>query len=120
MGIMNEQHTDDGQAEKSCCADSREHEAKATHAEPVKQDAPLVRRLWPLVLIVVYLIVVPGLIAVLNGAWDITTHMRYFMGGFFVAFSFFKLLDLRGFVGAYRGYDVVAGGLHQAALARAG
>jgi hypothetical protein len=30
------------------------------------------------------------------------------MGRFFVAFSFFKLLSLRGFVDAYRTYDVVA------------
>ncbi|MGC4002218.1 MAG: hypothetical protein QM811_03360 [Pirellulales bacterium] len=34
--------------------------------------------------------------------------MRHFMGGFFVAFAFFKLLDLRGFADAYRMYDVVA------------
>jgi hypothetical protein len=30
------------------------------------------------------------------------------MAGFFLVFSFFKLLDLRGFVDAYRSYDVVA------------
>ena len=34
--------------------------------------------------------------------------MSNFMGGFFVAFSFFKLLDLRGFVDAFQSYDVVA------------
>jgi hypothetical protein len=34
--------------------------------------------------------------------------MGNFMGAFFLAFSFFKLLDLRGFADAYRGYDVVA------------
>ena len=109
MCIMNEQHADQDHEQKSCCTDTREPDAKANHAEPAKQDAPLVRRLWPLVLIVVYLVVVPGLVAVFSGAWDVTTHMRHFMGGFFVAFSFFKLLDLRGFVDAYRGYDVVAG-----------
>jgi hypothetical protein len=30
------------------------------------------------------------------------------MAGFFLVFSFFKLLDLRGFAGVYRSYDVVA------------
>ena len=34
--------------------------------------------------------------------------MRYFMGGFFLVFSFFKLLNLRGFADAYRSYDIVA------------
>jgi hypothetical protein len=34
--------------------------------------------------------------------------MRLFMGGFFVAFSFFKMLDVRGFADAYRTYDLVA------------
>jgi hypothetical protein len=30
------------------------------------------------------------------------------MAGFFLVFSFFKLLDIRGFADAYRGYDVIA------------
>jgi copper chaperone CopZ len=34
--------------------------------------------------------------------------MRFFMGGFFMAFSFFKMLDLRGFASAYRSYDLIA------------
>jgi hypothetical protein len=34
--------------------------------------------------------------------------MRFFMGGFFMAFSFFKILDLRGFASAYRSYDLIA------------
>ncbi len=34
--------------------------------------------------------------------------MRHFMGGFFLVFSFFKLLDLRGFSDAYRSYDILA------------
>jgi copper chaperone CopZ len=34
--------------------------------------------------------------------------MRYFMAGFFLVFSFFKLLDLRAFANAYAGYDLLA------------
>ena len=34
--------------------------------------------------------------------------MRLFMAGFFLAFSFFKMLDLAGFASAFRGYDVLA------------
>jgi hypothetical protein len=38
--------------------------------------------------------------------WD--RAMGNFMGAFFIAFSFFKLLDLRGFADSYSMYDVVA------------
>ena len=34
--------------------------------------------------------------------------MRHFMAGFFIVFSFFKLLNLRGFVDSYAMYDIVA------------
>jgi copper chaperone CopZ len=34
--------------------------------------------------------------------------MINFMAGFFLVFSFFKLLDVRGFADAYSGYDLVA------------
>lgn len=34
--------------------------------------------------------------------------MRHFMAGFFIVFSFFKLLNLKGFVDSYLMYDIVA------------
>jgi copper chaperone CopZ len=34
--------------------------------------------------------------------------MRYFMAGFFLVFSFFKLLDLSAFASAYANYDLMA------------
>jgi uncharacterized membrane protein YphA (DoxX/SURF4 family) len=34
--------------------------------------------------------------------------MRIFMSGFFLIFSFFKLLDVKGFVSSYAMYDIVA------------
>lgn len=34
--------------------------------------------------------------------------MRYFMAGFFLVFSFFKLLDVPAFADAYAGYDLLA------------
>ncbi|MFT4833779.1 MAG: copper chaperone CopZ [Marinoscillum sp.] len=34
--------------------------------------------------------------------------MRHFMAGFFLVFSFFKLLNLEGFAGSYHMYDIVA------------
>jgi hypothetical protein len=34
--------------------------------------------------------------------------MAHFMAGFFLIFSFFKMLDLRAFADAYAGYDLIA------------
>lgn len=64
--------------------------------------------LYPLFLIVGYILGVVLLIAAAKGDWSIDTIMRHFMAGFFLVFSFFKLLDLRGFVDTYRGYDLFA------------
>ena len=62
----------------------------------------------PLLLIVAFLLGVTWLV-------DAQTPGRYwhewmsdFMAGFFLVFSFFKLLNLSGFVQAYRGYDLIA------------
>lgn len=36
------------------------------------------------------------------------TGMQYFMAGFFITFSFFKMLDLKGFAESYSTYDLLA------------
>ena len=64
--------------------------------------------LYPLFLIVGYLLGAVLLIALATGHWSLHPLMSHFMGGFFLVFSFFKFLDLRGFAMAYRSYDVVA------------
>jgi copper chaperone CopZ len=64
--------------------------------------------LYPLFLIVGYLLGVVLLVAAATGDWAGMTIMRHFMAGFFLVFSFFKMLDLRGFVDTYRGYDLFA------------
>ncbi len=65
--------------------------------------------LYPLALIVGYLLGMVVLFAWVHRDFSLGFLMTRFMGGFFVVFSFFKLLDLRGFADAYRSYDVVAG-----------
>ncbi len=62
----------------------------------------------PLILVLSYLLLVIAAIGAAQGSWDSSLMMRLFMGGFFVTFSFFKMLDLAGFAEAYRGYDLVA------------
>jgi hypothetical protein len=45
-----------------------------------------------------------------NGLDGVRWHetMRYFMAGFFLVFSFFKLLDAPTFANVYAGYDLLA------------
>jgi len=64
--------------------------------------------LYPLFLIVGYIAGTVALIALASGERSWHTMMRHFMAGFFLVFSFFKLLDLRGFADAYQTYDVLA------------
>jgi copper chaperone CopZ len=58
---------------------------------------------YPLLLIV-------GMISLVSfrGAGNAHEWMLHFMAGFFIVFSFFKLLDLRGFADAYSTYDLLA------------
>jgi len=80
--------------------------AKATDA-PVETSAPK-ESLYPLGLILGYLVGVVLLFAWMHRDFAVAFLMTRFMGGFFVVFSFFKFLDLRGFADTYRSYDVVA------------
>lgn len=64
--------------------------------------------LYPLFLIIGYIAGTVAIISLATGETAPHVLMRYFMGGFFLVFSFFKLLDLRGFADAYRSYDVLA------------
>ena len=43
-----------------------------------------------------------------DGTVEITTWMRYFMAGFFLCFSYFKLINVKAFADSYGMYDVVA------------
>jgi copper chaperone CopZ len=82
--------------------------AAAQHTEhQAAAEAPR-ESLFPLALIVGYLVLAVALIAMSTAAWQPATLMRHFMAGFFLVFSFFKLLNLRGFVDSYRMYDLVA------------
>jgi copper chaperone CopZ len=65
----------------------------------------------PLLLILAYLLAASVLVQLpKNGLEGVLWHesMRYFMAGFFLVFSFFKLLDVPAFADAYAGYDLLA------------
>lgn len=65
----------------------------------------------PLLLILAYLLAASVSVQMpQNGLAGVHWHetMRYFMAGFFLVFSFFKLLDVPAFADAYAGYDLLA------------
>ncbi|MBL8876590.1 MAG: heavy-metal-associated domain-containing protein [Phycisphaerae bacterium] len=63
---------------------------------------------YPLLLVVGYICGVCAIAQLARGTWSWHGFMNDFMAGFFLVFSFFKLLDLRGFADAYRSYDIIA------------
>lgn len=63
---------------------------------------------FPLVLILMYLLGAVALAEVAAGGLDTARAMRHFMAGFFLVFSFFKLLDVPAFAMSYSSYDILA------------
>jgi len=63
----------------------------------------------PLLLIVSFILGSSLLVQLPIGEISSSETMRYFMAGFFLVFSFFKLLDVRSFADAYASYDLLAG-----------
>ncbi len=62
----------------------------------------------PIFLIFGYIAGISILIQVVKGSFNWMEWMRHFMAGFFFVFSFFKLMNLKGFAEGYQSYDVVA------------
>lgn len=62
----------------------------------------------PLILIFLYLIGLTVITEFNRGSFNLMHWMNHFMGGFFLFFSFFKFLNLKGFAEAYSTYDVIA------------
>ena len=62
----------------------------------------------PILLIFGYIVGVTILIEVISGTFIWQRWMGHFMAGFFLVFSFFKLLNLKGFAESYSMYDIVA------------
>lgn len=71
-----------------------------------KEEKSDLQQLFPLFLIFTFII---GASILLNyNPWNTNGFMLDFMGLFYVVFSFFKLLDLKGFPESFKMYDPVA------------
>lgn len=63
-----------------------------------------IKTYFPLLLIFIFLIT----LSIWASNFKISLFMNYFMGGFFLTFSFFKILDLKGFQMSFSNYDLIA------------
>lgn len=61
----------------------------------------------PILLIFFYISLVVVLVQINSERFNIMMAMQYFMAGFFLVFSFFKFLNLKGFAESYVMYDVL-------------
>lgn len=87
-------------------ADTRTSESRSD--KMTAAEVPKAVTYYPLLLLGTFLFGVVGLVELRLGAFNPTRAMQNFMGAFFLAFAFFKFLDLRGFADSYRMYDFVA------------
>jgi len=83
----------------------KEH-SKSEIATHVSEEKSKLQQLKPLLLIFAYLFTAAFLLNFKD--WSTSEAMLDFMGLFYIVFSFFKLLDLKGFPESFRMYDPLA------------
>lgn len=78
------------------------------HNEAVEQTKSWFSTYTPVLLIFAYIMLTTLLIQLSNHHFDAMQWMRHFMAGFFLVFSFFKMLNLKEFAETYKMYDIIA------------
>lgn len=73
---------------------------------PMDDNKSKLEQLKPLLLIIFY--IASASILLHYKSWSWSASMQDFMGLFFIVFSFFKMLDLKGFQESFRMYDPLA------------
>ncbi len=83
--------------------DAEDHSHHA-HAQEMTSDKSWLATYKPLLIIAAF---IAG-VSILTAGSNAGSAMNNFMAGFFLVFSFFKLLDLKAFASSYAMYDVLA------------
>jgi copper chaperone CopZ len=83
------------------------------HSAPVYSLEEEEKKTWlqtykPLLLVFAFITGISVLTSFSGGDFHAGIFMGRFMAGFFLAFSFFKLLDIQGFADSYSSYDLLA------------
>ena len=85
-----------------------EEESKIPAMHSSETDGSWLATYKPILLIFAYILGITILVEVNRGAWNVMLWMENFMASFFLIFSFFKLLDVKGFADSYSSYDIIA------------
>ncbi len=92
--------------EKYSISEKTEQNVFKSSSTQFENEKSELKRLFPLFLIFGYISVAAILMNI--NPWDGSNFMLYFMGLFYIVFSFFKLLDLNGFPESFKMYDPLA------------
>lgn len=78
------------------------------HMEAAEDGVSWLTTYKPILVIGAYITGITLLVEAVGGGFNWENWMQNFMAAFFLVFSFFKLLNLKGFAESYSMYDVVA------------
>ena len=79
-----------------------------SHSEVLEETKSFFETYKPVLLLFAYVFGVSSIASWQNNTINWMEFMRFFMAGFFLSFSFFKLINLKGFADSYAMYDIVA------------
>lgn len=89
-------------------AESKYQITANNHSELAEETKSWTETYKPILLIFGYVTAISLLVSWQDGNINFMTFMRIFMAGFFLTFSFFKMLNLKAFAESYAMYDIVA------------
>jgi copper chaperone CopZ len=78
------------------------------HGMPGEETKSWIEIYRPILVIFAYITGITILVEMVRGSFVWELWMQNFMAAFFLVFSFFKMLDLKGFAESYFSYDIIA------------
>ncbi|WP_029278113.1 heavy-metal-associated domain-containing protein [Pedobacter borealis] len=88
--------------------DSKYQISAAHHSETLEEAKSWAETYKPILLIFGYVTAISLVVSWQSSGINFMVFMRIFMAGFFLTFSFFKMLNLKAFAESYAMYDIVA------------
>lgn len=88
--------------------DSKYQISAAHHSETLEEAKSWAETYKPILLIFGYVTAISLVVSWQSTGINFMVFMRIFMAGFFLTFSFFKMLNLKAFAESYAMYDIVA------------
>jgi len=88
--------------------DSKYQISAPHHNETLEETKSWTETYKPILLIFGYVTAISLVVSWQDNAINLMVFMRVFMAGFFLTFSFFKMLNLKAFAESYAMYDIVA------------